>query len=151
MKVILLEDVKKVGEEGQVVEVKSGYALNYLIPNKLAKLASDSNVKAQKHFDKAQAAKNEENRQRALSLKEELEKKVFKFEVNVGEDDKMFGSITSIQIAQKLQEEGYEIDKKKIELDQALSKLGEHQVMVKLYKGVYALIKVLLEKKDKED
>ena len=142
MQVILRTDMENLGKLGDVVKVKPGYARNYLIPKELAMQATPSNLKLfeqqrrklQEKLDKARAA--------AQSLAEKLEETVVTIPVRVGEGDKLYGSVTSAMIADALAEQGLDIDKKDIELDNPIRSLGEHQVPIKLYSGVRPELKV---------
>lgn len=146
MKVVLLKDVANLGSRGQVIEVKEGYAKNFLFRKKLAKVATDSELKKQQHFRKKEEEKEEQKREDARNLREQLKNVQISFQVKAGENDKVFGSITSANIADRLQENGYTIDKRDIDLSQPLSTLGEHLVGVKLFRDIHAELRVVLEK-----
>ena len=146
MKVILLEDVKPHGKKGDVVDVSDGYAKNFLIPKKKGVQANDSNLKNLAH----QKKKEEENAAAALeeakSLKERIEAKKVTVQMKKGEGDRAFGSVSSREIAQALQEQhGIEVDKKKIVLPEVLKTFGEHEVTVKLHAQVPAVIHLTVE------
>ncbi|HIS86621.1 MAG TPA: 50S ribosomal protein L9 [Candidatus Caccenecus avistercoris] len=146
MKIILLEDVRKVGKKDQILEVSDGYANNYLIKNKLAvPLTKRSKEVLDNRLDKE--AKFEEEKVEALNkIKKELEKKSIDFQVKTGAQDKVFGKISTKQIADKLKEMGYNIDKKCILLDGDLDTLGVHEVEIKLHKKVDFKLRVVLKK-----
>lgn len=148
MKVILLQDVKKQGKKGQVIEVSDGYGRNYLIKNNLAKLA-DSSAMSQLNAEKqAKQRLAEEELQDAKELKEKIEDKktVVKIYAKSGEDGRLFGTIPSKQIADELKKQyKLEIDRRKINLSQNLSSLGFHNVEVKLHPEVTATIRVNVE------
>jgi len=145
MKIILLEDVKKQGKKGDILDVKDGYG-TFLISSKQAIMATSGSVNKlqkeneQKELDLANDIKSAEK------IKKELEGKTISFVVKTGEGDKVFGSISSKQIAEKLADEGYAIDKKQVKVVESLSSLGYHNVEIELHKKVVATIKVSLTK-----
>ncbi|MDD2469750.1 MAG: 50S ribosomal protein L9 [Bacilli bacterium] len=144
MKVIFIEDVKGQGKIGDVKEVSDGYARNFLLKKNLAVPATDTSmarlqselhdkkVKEQKFIDKCEKVKNE------------LENKILTFKVKTGEKDKVFGSISTKQIHNELSNMGYEIEKKDIVIDNPISSLGVHEVLVNLHKKVKLKLKVKL-------
>ena len=146
MKVILLEDVRKVGKKDEIVEVSDGYANNYLIKNKLAvPLTKRSKEVLDKRLDKE--AKDEESRVKEFEkIKKELENKIISFKVKTGANDKVFGKVSTKQIADKLKEMGYLVDKKMIKLDTDLDVLGIHEVEVILHKRVTFKLRIELKK-----
>ena len=144
MKVIFLKDLKKKGKKNEIKEVSDGYAINYLIKNgyavKYTKSSGDV-LDAQIANDKL----NEEiNIRNANETKAKIEKETIKFMVQTGKDGRMFGSISSKQICDKLSEIGYKIDKKNIKIDGSLSSMGVHYIDVVLYKKVVAKVRVEL-------
>jgi len=142
MKVILKENHDKLGKIGDVITVKDGYARNFLIPNKIAYMATDGNVRRLEEEKKLFAVKAKKEQVAATELAAEIEKLSLTIPVQVGEDDKLFGSVTSQMIADSLKEKGYEIDKKKIELDEPIKVLGIYTVNVKLHSEVTGKVKV---------
>ena len=146
MKVIFIEDVKNQGKKGQIKEVKTGYAENFLIKKGLAIPANQTNLtkleQEQKEQEKLMAKKREE----ALAIKEKIEKIVLTFKVKTGDNDKVFGSVSVKQIKDALKKEGYTIEKNDITLEDSLSTLEFHHVSITLYKDVIAKIKVHLIK-----
>ena len=146
MKIILLEDVRKVGKKDQILEVSDGYANNYLIKNKLAvPFTKRSKEVLDNRLDKE--AKLEEERVDALNkVKTSLDEKTIEFQVKTGAQDKVFGKVSTRQIADKLKEMGYNIDKKCILLDSDLDTLGVHEVKIKLHKKVDFKLRVVLKK-----
>ena len=146
MKVILLEDVRKVGKKDEIIEVSDGYANNYLIKNKLAvPLTKRSKEVLDRRLD--EEAKNEEARVKEFEkIKKELENKIISFKVKTGANDKVFGKVSTKQIADKLKEMGYLVDKKMIKLDTDLDVLGIHEVEVILHKRVTFKLRIELKK-----
>ncbi|MGM0214323.1 50S ribosomal protein L9 [Enterococcus sp. AZ109] len=145
MKVIFLEDVKGKGKKGEVKEVPTGYAQNYLIKNKLAQEANKSSISALSAQKKAQAKKDAEVLAEAEKLKAFLDKEdtVVELTAKAGEDGRLFGSIPSKQIAEGLKKQyDLKLDKRKIELDNPIRTLGYTKVPVKLHTEVSGIIKV---------
>ncbi|PJA99960.1 MAG: 50S ribosomal protein L9 [Ignavibacteriales bacterium CG_4_9_14_3_um_filter_30_11] len=142
MKVILRKDFGTLGKVGEIINVKDGYARNYLIPNKLAYTASKGNVRALEEERKSLEAKANHEVIAAETLSVELEKVSVTIPVQVGEEDKLFGSVTAQMISDVLKEKGFEIDKRKIELDDQIKALGIYEVKVKLHPSVSTTIKV---------
>ena len=146
MKVILLEDVKSLGKKGQLVEVNAGYARNFILPKKLGIEATSKNIndlKLQKaHEDKVAA----EQLAAAKVLAEELKNKSVELKMKVGEGGRTFGAISTKEIAAEAQL-GYELDKKKISVDEPIKSLGVHNVKIKLHPKVTADLKVKVTEK----
>ena len=148
MKVILLEDVKSLGKKGQLVEVNAGYARNFILPKKLGIEATSKNIndlKLQKaHEDKVAA----EQLAAAKVLAEELKDKSVELKMKVGEGGRTFGAISTKEIAAAAKEQlGYELDKKKISVDEPIKSLGVHNVKIKLHPQVTADLKVKVTEK----
>ena len=146
-KLVLRKDVKGLGAQGDVVDVKPGYARNFLLPNELAYPASDAMVR-QVEIEKRKAmalAEKEIEAAKALAVK--ISAVSITMPVEVGEEEKMFGSVTSIDIAGALAEEGHEIDRHDILLDEPLKELGVYTVKIKLMKEVFAEVKAWVVKK----
>lgn len=145
MKVILLQDVKKQGKKGQVIEVSDGYGRNFLIKNGLAKLADSSAMSQLSAENKAKQRIAEEEFVEAKLLKAAIEdeKTVVTIKAKSGSDERLFGTIPSKQIAEELNKQhNIKIDKRKIQLEQNLASLGYHHVEVKLHHDVTAKINV---------
>ena len=145
MKIILLEDVKKQGKKGDILEVKDGYGA-FLIKNKQAVVASKGGVDRLNRENDAKKKEEEKNYQDALKLKEKIEKEELSFQVKTGSMDKVFGSVSAKQIADAFKEKGYSIDKKQIKEKESLSTLGYHEVEIELHKKVVAKVKIQLMK-----
>lgn len=148
MKVILKDDIKDLGACGAVVEVKSGYARNYLIPRKLAVAASSGNLKSIDEIKKQKVFRDNKKKREAEKIKDKLEKLSITADVQVGEEDKVFGSVTSSTIAGLLKKEGFEIDRRMIMLDEPIKALGVYTIPFKLEKDVIANVKLWVVKKE---
>jgi large subunit ribosomal protein L9 len=142
MKVILRQDFEQLGKLGDVVEVKDGYARNYLIPRKIAYHATPSAIRILEEEKKQYARKLEKQKTGSEKLAAELEKISLTIQMKVGEDDKLFGSVTAQMIADGLQEKGITLDKRWIELEEPIKALGIYEVPVKLPGGVMAKVEV---------
>ncbi|HMQ68477.1 MAG TPA: 50S ribosomal protein L9 [Ignavibacteria bacterium] len=149
MKIILKKEHEILGDEGQILNVKNGYARNYLIPKGYATIANESNLKSFEEIKKQRAKKVQKLVDEAQKISSALSSNVITFEMKTGEEDKIFGSVTSQMIFDRLVEKGFEnLDRKKIILKEAIKSLGEHEVEVKLQHSVVALIKVNVVKEN---
>ncbi len=146
MKVILLEDVKKVGKKNDVVEVSQGYANNFLFKQKVAVEADKANMRQLKKRLAADEKQHQADVEAAEKLKKELESKEFVFKLKAGKNGQVFGSISSKQINLELKNQGYKIDKRSIKGD-AINHLGYDRVKIELHKEVTAEIKIKVEEK----
>lgn len=142
MKVILLEDVRGSGKSGDVVNVSDGYARNMLIPRGLAVEATPQNVKQLEKKKEAIAKKFAEDKAAALEMKKKLEEITIEVKTKAGKNGKVFGSVTSADIAEALQAQGFDVDKKKIQLDSPIKATGTTDVNVKLFTEVAGKVKV---------
>ena len=142
MKVILKADVKDLGRMGEVVNVKDGFARNYLVPQGLAAEANTKNVKALEHETKKIQEMAKKVKSGASGLAEQIAAAKVTIKAKAGEEEKLFGSVTSMVIADALKAEGIEIDKKKIHLDEPIKRLGEYTVTIKLHSEVSAQLNV---------
>lgn len=145
MKIILLQDVKKIGSKGEVKEVADGYARNYLIPKGLAAEATAKALKELEIKKQNTARKEKEELEKMKGLKNKLEERQVVIKAKVGEGGKLFGSVTSKDIAEKLEQEGFKIDKRKIDLPEPIRGLGIFQVQIKLHPEITVQIKVNVE------
>ncbi len=147
MKVILRKDVETIGKAGEIVEVKNGYARNYLIPKGLALEASKGNVKRFEQEKKSLELQKNREKKAAEKEAEKLNDTSITISVSVGEEDKLFGSVTSQDIANALEEKGFALDKRKILLDEPIKALGIYSIPIKLHPEVEAKVKVWVVKK----
>jgi len=146
MKVLLLKNVKKIGKKGEVLEVKEGYARNFLIPGGLAVEASGGALKQVEEGKKAQDRKKTREKEEAEALGQKLGNFSLTILHKAGDENKLFGSITSAEIAEALAQKGVEIEKKKIILEEPIRHVGRHDVKVKLHPEVTAVLSVTVEK-----
>ncbi|MFZ3105931.1 MAG: 50S ribosomal protein L9 [Candidatus Hydromicrobium sp.] len=146
MKVILTNYHEKLGDVGDTVEVKSGYANNYLIPNGLAVPATKGNINQMKLVKQAAVKLEARNIKEAEEFAKKLEGIQVTFIVKTGEEGKLYGSITNKDIAEKISEERkIEIDRKKIDMQEHIKEIGEYEIELKLYKEVKSSVKVIVE------
>jgi len=146
MKIILKEDYENLGKVGEVIEVKAGFARNYLIPKQVALQATPQNLRVieqEKARDKIKLSKDKRD---AELLAKQLKEGSLTANVQVGEEDKIFGAVTSQNISELLSSKGFEIDKRKILLEEPLKALGVFEVPIKLHTEVEAKIKVWVVK-----
>lgn len=136
MKVILREDVKSLGGAGSVVNVAAGYARNYLIPKSLAVEANTKNLKALEHEKKKIEERIKKTRSTARGLAEKLSSLTLTLSAKAGEEEKLFGSITTMDIAEALHKEGFDVDRKKIIFDEPIKRLGSYSVGIKIHPDV---------------
>ena len=145
MEVILKEDVNKLGHRGDVVTVKDGYGRNYLLPGKLAMEATPANKTVIEQMKVSAVRKSAAEKDGAAELGSRLNDVVLTFERKSGENNHLFGSVTSQDIAHALEAEGYKIDRRKIHLEEPLKTVGEFHVPVKLHREVTAHVKVTIK------
>jgi large subunit ribosomal protein L9 len=142
MKVIFLQDVKGQGKKGEIKELSEGYVRNFLLPKNLVKIASDGNVKTLDMQKAAEVKRKQQEKEDAIKLGEKLEQTIVQVKAKAGEGGRLFGAITSKQIAEALAKLGYKFDKRKIELDEPVRTLGTTQVPIKLHHEVKVSVKV---------
>ena len=139
MKIILLEDVKKLGKKGDLVDVADGYARNYLFPRDLAEEATAGKIKQLKKGKAALEDRKEKEKEQAQEIAEKLSKAEVSLKVKAGEQGKLFGSVTTKDISEALKKQcKIEVDRRKIELFEPIKTLGEHKVDIKLFPEVVA-------------
>ncbi len=141
MKVILRKNFDQLGKVGEIINVKDGYARNYLIPRQIAYQATAGNIRALEEEKKQILKKEAKELESAQKFASELEKVSITIPVTVGEEDKIFGSVTNQMIADALKEKGHDIDKRKIEITEPIKSLGIYSVSIKLHPSVSAVVK----------
>ena len=142
VKLILTEDVPSLGEAGDVVNVKPGFARNFLLPQGKAVPATDAKVKEIEHHKRVIAERVARERKQLEGERERLERVELKIAANAGEEGKLFGSVTSAQVAELLEARGFSIDRRKIQLDEPIKELGDHVVAVRLHRDVVARVRI---------
>jgi large subunit ribosomal protein L9 len=142
MKLILRQNYESLGQVGDLVDVKEGFARNFLIPRKIAYTALKGNILALEEEKKNIAKKRQQETHAAETLAAELEKISVTIPVQVGEEDKIFGSVTTQMIADALKEKGHDIDKRKIDIEEPIKSLGIYGISIKLHPNVTTNIKV---------
>lgn len=141
MKVILLKDVKSQGKKGDVINVADGYATNFLFKNNLAVAASSGNINVNNAKKSAEAAKIAEETALAKMQAKQLEALDISIALEVGANGKAFGSVSGKEVAEEISKKGFEVDRKKIDMD-SIKTIGTYTAVIKLYKGVNAKIKI---------
>jgi len=149
MKIILMQDLEALGYEGDIADVARGYARNYLIPKGLAIEASEANLKALEMRRKKILAKRAKDKEEAEQVMERLSGITVRVRAKAGEDGKLYGSVTSRDIAQQLDAQGMVVDRRKIIIHEAIRSLGEFHVSLKLHPEVVATITVVVEGEEK--
>lgn len=142
MKVILKEDVKNLGVMGDVLTVADGYAINYLIPKKMAAEANTRNIKEFEHNKKVILERAAKLKNEMKTVADKLASVTFQIRAKAGEEDKLFGSVTTMDIAEAMKAEGFDIDRKKIHIDEPIKRLGEYTVNVKLHSEITVPVKL---------
>ena len=146
MRVILRKNIEKLGKAGDVVEVKNGYARNFLFPQNLALPSTPGNLKRVEDEKRVLMKKQEKIKEEAENLAKKLEKKSITIPVQVGEKEQMFGSVTAQDIANVLKQEGFSIDKNQIDLSEPIKSLGIYNVKINIHPGVTPVIRVWVVK-----
>ena len=150
MKIILRDDVEKLGNAGEVITVADGFARNYLFPRNLAVPATKGNVHSIDEIKKQKKVREDKKRREAEKQKDKLEKLSLTAEVQTGEEDKVFGSVTSANIATPLEKQGIEVDRRKIMLEEPLKALGVYTIDIKLATDVIAHVKLWVVKREEQ-
>ena len=148
MKVILKEDVQNLGQQGDVVEVKSGYARNYLMPQKLAIMFTKQQKKSIEEAQRVEERKLEREKDQLESVLKQVEDLSLSLKMQSEEDSKLFGSVTKLDIVKLLEENGVTIDKKYVDLSSPIKTLGEHKVDIVFTKDMTASFTLTVEKED---
>ncbi len=146
MEVILLDTVNKLGNRGEMVKVKPGYARNYLFPRKLALPATEGNRRVFQENERMLVRRDMQEMESARAKAAKLAGAACTLTVQVGEEDKMYGSVTNLDIFRSLEEQGYELDRRQILLEEPIKHLGEFTVNVRLHREVLVPIKVSVVK-----
>ena len=146
MKVILQKDIPSLGDAGDIKEVAEGFARNYLLPKKLVIFANESSKKAIDHQMKLIKIKKDKRKKTSEQIAAGMSGVELTITAKVGEEGKLFGSITSMDIAKHLKEKGFDIDKRKILLDAPIKAEGEYKISIKLEEGLTATVKVIVVK-----
>lgn len=150
MEVILKEDVPKLGHRGEVVKVAEGYGRNYLLPRKLAVEATQGNKAVIEQMKQSAIRRSAVEKADSEALSKQMEGVSLSFQRKAGEKDHLFGSVTSSDIAEALEHKGFNIDRRKIQLDEPLKNLGEFEVAIRLHRDVSSKVKVTIEKEAPE-
>ncbi len=150
MEVILKEDIIALGSRGDVVKVAEGYGRNYLLPRKLAIQANAANKKVIEQMKAAAVRRSAKEKAGAEALAQQFDGVSVSFQRRSGENDQLFGSVTSADIAEALAKKGFEVDRRKIQLHEPLKTVGEFTIPIKLHKEVTAHFKVVVEKEAAE-
>jgi large subunit ribosomal protein L9 len=146
MKVLLKQDVPKIGKKGQILEVKEGYARNFLIPGGLAVEASGGAMKQIEEEKKASDRHKAKEKEEAQGLAEKIEALSILLKHKAGDEGRLFGSITSAEVAEALKQKNFTIDKKKIVLEEPIRLVGDYEIKIKLHPEVAAHLNVRVEK-----
>ena len=145
MEVILREDVQALGTVGEIVKVKPGFARNYLLPRGLAVVADRRNVRVLDHQKRLAADKRERDRRKAETAAQKLSSLRLKIKARAGEEGKLFGSVTNLDIERALSEQGFSVERRRIRLEEPIKSLGEHIVPIHLGAGVDTQVTVIVE------
>ncbi len=148
MKIILLKDVKKLGKAGEIKNVSDGYAKNFLIPRKLAEIATESKIKEIKNLEKIENHRREQEQKKLKEIVEKINERSFTIKVKAGDSGKLFGSLTAEKISSVLKERAdVNIDKRKIQM-KPIRELGKYDIVVDFKNDLKAIIHIFVEKED---
>lgn len=148
MKVILLQDVKSVGKKGQIVNVSDGYGANFLLPRKLAVMATKTSLEIKDRQDEARAEELKKQKEAAIELSKKLETICLELTAKAGDHGRMYGAISTKQIEEEMKKQfGIEIDKRKFIENNSLNSFGTYLLKIELFKGVIGTIKVHISEK----
>jgi large subunit ribosomal protein L9 len=150
LKVILRQDFESLGLEGDIVDVANGYARNYLIPKGIAVKSDNASLKALDMSKEKIMARHMKEKESAERVREKVSQIIVNLRRKAGEEDKLYGSVTSREIAQELEKEGIVVDRRKINLDETIRTLGEFEVSVKLHPEVIAKVKVVVDREEEK-
>ncbi len=142
MKVILREDVQKLGKSGDIVTVKEGFGRNFLLPRKMAVLANEKNVRQMQHDQGVISARRAKMKDQANAQSQQLSAVALSFKRKVGEQEKLYGSVTAMDIAEALTEKGHRIDRRTIHLPEPIKSIGTHEVEVRLHHEITAKLRI---------
>ena len=146
MKVMLVQDVKNLGKKGEIKEVTDGYARNYLIPKGLAEEATPARLKESEEIRQRQERKKSKEENKARRIQAQIDGKTISIKAKTGGGEKLFGAVTSREVAETLSQEfGVQVDRKKIELGEPIKHLGKYPVQIKIYPGIQAELQVSVE------
>ena len=151
MEVILRETIDTLGRAGQVVKVSDGYARNYLLPRKLAYPATPGNLKVIEFERQSLIRKDAKQKEEADQLKGMIDQVEIVIRRKVGEQDALYGSVTNSDVADELEKKGFQIEKRKIHMEDHIKKLGEFEIPIRLFKDVTATVKLKVEAEPEED
>jgi large subunit ribosomal protein L9 len=151
MEVVLKEDIENLGHMGDVVKVKDGYARNYLLPRGLVVLANNKNLKALEHEQRMIAQRRERLTKEAQGISDKLAGVSLEFTAKVGEEGRLFGSVTTMDIEKALKEQGYEVERRRIVLDAPIKNVGDYEVPIRLRPEVMPSIKVKVVSEDQSE
>ena len=151
MKVILIKDVEKLGDRGDIVSVKNGFGRNFLIPQGLARLATPSAVKNQEELIRQASRRLSQEKEGAVEIARQLEAEDIVINVSVGEENRIFGTVTTQQVAVALAARGFEVDRRKIELEDDIRLTGVYTASVKLHPEVIGKVKIRVEARPEQE
>lgn len=148
MRVILRENIRNLGSTGDIVKVSDGYARNFLLPRRLVAVADERNVTQLEHFKRVLSAKRAQQKEASRGIAEKLSAQEVTLSRKVGKNDKLFGSVTSSDVAEALTQAGFEVEKTQVQIKEPIKKLGVHSVEIKLDTDVFASVKVWVVKEE---